>query len=195
MYLSFLLLSLLSSGRNLRESERMESLCWTGLKLDFRIFHEIFRQFFMAVGIKTISHVRISCHILNIQKSLWLYSCVACVCFHYGTTSVLNLTFPFTHCNTVPYCVILFHTVPCFAILCHAVPSFVTLCHAGQNWTFAWEGKVTSRKMVTITFWGQVSNLLNKINRFSTAGEVRGISMKIGIGEIYKKTKQLSYQL
>ena len=45
--------------------------------------------------------------------------------------------------------------------------------------------------MVTITFWGQVSNLLNKVNRFSTAGEVRGISMKIGIGEIYKKKQTI----
>ena len=174
--LLFLLLSLLSSGRNQRESERMESLCWTGLKLDFRIFHEIFRQFFMAVGIKTISHVRISCHILNIPKSLWLYSCVACVCFHYGTTSVLNLKFPFTHCHTVPYCVVLCHTVP--SLDCHIVP-----CRPELN--LCLRRKSHFQENGHHYFLRSSSNLLNKTNRFSTAGEVRGISMKIGIGEIY----------
>ena len=92
-------------------------------------------------------------------KSLWLYSCVTCVCFHYGTTSVLNLKFPFAHSHTVP-------TVPYFAILCHAVPYFDIMCHAGQNWTFAWEGKVTSRKMVTITSSGQIKIFWIKLTAF-----------------------------
>ena len=138
------------------------------------------KLFLMALGIITTSHIRISCHILNIPN-LYKYILVWPV-FAFIMAQRRFWIWSF-HSHTVTLC----HTVSYFATLCQAW--IVTLCHAGQNWTFAWEGKVTSRKMVTITFWGQVSNLLNKINRFSTAGEVRGISMKIGIGEIYKKKK------
>ena len=101
--------------------------------------------------------------------SLWWYSCVTCVCFHYGTTSVLNLEFPFAHSHTVPtvlYFAILCHTLPYCAILCHTLPCYAILFHAGQNWTFAWEGKVTSRKMVTITFSGQFQIFWIKLTAF-----------------------------
>ena len=187
MLLLFLLLSLLSSGRNQRESERMESLCWTGLKLNFRIFHEIFCQtFLMAVGIITTSQVRISCHILNIsnicddilvwpvfafimaQRRFWIWS------FHSHTLTLCLL------CHTLPYFAILCHILSYFAVLCYTLP-----CRPELN--LCLRRKSHFQENGHHYFLRSISNLLNKVNRFSTAGEVHGISMKIGIGEIYKK--------
>ena len=81
---------------------------------------------------------------------------------------------------TVPYCVILCHTVPCLD--CHIVP-----CRPELN--LCLRRKSHFQENGHHYFLRLSSNLLNKTNRFSTAGEVRGISMKIGIGEIYKKNK------
>ena len=79
---------------------------------------------------------------------------------------------------TVPYCVILCHTVPCLD--CHIVP-----CRPELN--LCLRRKSHFQENGHHYFLRSISNILNKINRFSTAGEVRGISMKIGIGEIYEK--------
>ena len=101
-----------------------------------------------------------------------------------------------SHCA---YCAILCHTLPYFAILCHTLSYFAVLCYTlpcRPELNLCLRRKSHFQENGHHYFLRSISNLLNKINRFSTAGEVRGISMKIGIGEIYKKKQQqLSYQL
>ena len=99
-------------------------------------------------------------------------------------------------CHTLPYFALLCHTLPYFAILCHTLPYFAVLCYTlpcRPELNLCLRRKSHFQENGHHYFLRSISNLLNKINRFSTAGEVRGISMKIGIGEIYKN--QLFYQL
>ena len=82
------------------------------------------------------------------------------------------------HSHTVTLC----HT----AILCHTLPSLD--CHivpCSPELNLCLRRKSHFQENGHHYFLRSISNLLNKNNRFSTVGEVRGISMKIGIGEIF----------